>query len=117
LPITIADPRDHVPPIPVITMLRSARSRWPDARNLQLRRRKMTGVVLLGVSTSSGVDATARAAYEHGYNITFAADAISDLDAAAHDWAMKRSYPRLGEIDSTDAILGLLWTRPAEIGR
>jgi nicotinamidase-related amidase len=79
--------------------------------DLQLRRRKVTGIVLTGVSTSSGVDSTARAAYERAYNITFARDAISDMDAAAHDWVMTRSYPRLGEIDSTDAILALLETR------
>jgi nicotinamidase-related amidase len=79
--------------------------------DLQLRRRKITGIVLTGVSTSSGVDSTARAAYEHAYNITFAKDAISDMDAAAHDWVMTRSYPRLGELDTTEAIVALLARR------
>jgi nicotinamidase-related amidase len=76
--------------------------------DLQLRRRQITGIVLTGVSTSSGVDSTARAAYERAYNITFASDAITDVDAASHDFVMKKIFPRLGEIDSTGAILGLL---------
>jgi nicotinamidase-related amidase len=76
--------------------------------DLQLRRRGVTGIVLTGVSTSSGVDGTARAAYERAYNITFASDAITDLDAATHEHIMKKVYPRLGEVDTTDAILALL---------
>jgi|HubBroStandDraft_2_1064218.scaffolds.fasta_scaffold388912_2 nicotinamidase-related amidase len=80
--------------------------------DLQLRRRQMTGIVLAGVSTSSGVDGTARAAYERAYNITFASDAISDLDAATHEHVLKKVFPRLGEIDTTDALLALLARRP-----
>ena len=76
--------------------------------DLQLRRRQMTGIVLVGVSTSSGVDGTARAAYERAYNVTFASDAISDLDATTHEHVMKKVFPRLGEIDTTDALLALL---------
>jgi nicotinamidase-related amidase len=76
--------------------------------DLQLRRRQVTGIVLTGVSTSSGVDSTARAAHERAYNLTFASDAITDMDPAAHEFVMKKTFPRLGEIDSTDAILALL---------
>jgi len=76
--------------------------------DLQLRRRQVTGIVLTGVSTSSGVESTARAANERAYNITFASDAITDLDPVAHDFVMTRTFPRLGEIDTTDALLALL---------
>jgi nicotinamidase-related amidase len=79
--------------------------------DLQLRRRQMTGIVLIGVSTSSGVDGTARAAYERAYNITFASDAISDMDAATHEHVMKKMFPRIGEIDTTDAVIALLGRR------
>ena len=41
-------------------------------------------------------------------NVTFAADAMSDIDAASHEHTLKKIFPRLGEIDSTDAILALL---------
>jgi len=84
--------------------------------DLQLRRRQMTGIVLVGVSTSNGVDGTARAAHERAYNITFASDAISDGDAATHEHVMKKVFPRLGEIDTTDAVLALLARNALSIG-
>jgi nicotinamidase-related amidase len=76
--------------------------------DLQLRRRGVTGIVLTGVSTSNGVEATARAAHERGYNLTFAADAMTDLDKALHELTLTKIFPRLGEVDSTAAILALL---------
>jgi nicotinamidase-related amidase len=76
--------------------------------DLQLRRRKVTGIVLAGVATSIGVDTTARAAHERAYNITFASDAMTDIDPAAHEFAMKKIFPRIGEVDSTDALLALM---------
>jgi nicotinamidase-related amidase len=79
--------------------------------DLQLRRRQVTGIVLTGVSTSSGVDSTARAAHERAYNVTFASDAITDMDPAAHDFVMKKIFPKLGEIEGTDALLALLQGR------
>jgi nicotinamidase-related amidase len=80
--------------------------------DLQLRRRLVTGIVLTGVSTSNGVDATARGAHERAYNVTFASDAITDMDPVAHDFVMKKIFPRLGEIDSTQAVLALLPRHP-----
>jgi nicotinamidase-related amidase len=76
--------------------------------DLQLRRRHVTGIVLTGVSTSVGVDGTARAAQELAYNVTFAADAIADRDPEMHELVMKKVYPRYGEVDSTDALIALL---------
>jgi nicotinamidase-related amidase len=76
--------------------------------DLQLRRRRVTGIVLTGVATSVGVDYTARAAHERAYNITFAIDAMTDLDAAVHDVVIQKMFPRIGEVDTTDAILALL---------
>ena len=52
--------------------------------DLQLRRRKVSGIVLAGIATSLGVESTARQAFEHGYNVTIAADAMTDLNAEAH---------------------------------
>ena len=75
---------------------------------LQLRRRGITGIVLTGVATSIGVDGTARGAHERGFNVTFALDAITDLEAEAHDFVTRKVYPRLGESGSTDAVLALL---------
>lgn len=74
--------------------------------DLQLRRRAVTGIVLCGIASGGGVDATARAAYERAYNVTFASDAITDVDPAIHELEVTKIFPRLGEVDTTGAILG-----------
>ncbi len=74
--------------------------------DLQLRRRHVTGIVLCGISTSIGVESTARSAFEHGYNLTFASDAMTDTSAEAHENSLTRIFPRIGEVDSTKAIVG-----------
>lgn len=74
----------------------------------ELKKRDITGIVLAGISTSIGVEGTARAASEHGYNITFAEDAMTDTNADAHEHSLKRIFPRLGEVDDTDKIIKAL---------
>jgi nicotinamidase-related amidase len=95
-------------PSDILIVKRQPNAFYGTELDLQLRRRQVTGIVLIGVSTTSGVEATARAAHERGYNQTFASDAITDLDATAHEFVMTRTFPRLGEIDTTDALLALL---------
>jgi len=76
--------------------------------DLQLRRRGVTQVVLTGIATSIGVESTARAAHEHGYHVTLAVDAMTDIDADAHHNSIRRIFPRLGETGSTADVLALL---------
>jgi nicotinamidase-related amidase len=73
-----------------------------------LRQRGVTQVVLTGVATSAGVEATARSAYDHGYNVVLVVDAMTDRDAEAHRYSVERTFPRLGETDTTDNVLKLL---------
>jgi nicotinamidase-related amidase len=73
-----------------------------------LRGRGVTQVVLCGVATSSGVEATARSAYDLGYNVTLAVDAMTDRNAEAHRHSVETIFPRLGETGSTDRVLQLL---------
>jgi nicotinamidase-related amidase len=65
--------------------------------DLQLRRRGVTQIVLAGLTTSIGVESTARAAYEHGYHVTLATDAMADLDLQAHRNSIQRIFPLLGQ--------------------
>ncbi|MCF3148312.1 isochorismatase family protein, partial [Streptomyces platensis] len=74
----------------------------------ELRARGVTQIVLGGIATSIGVESTARAAYEHGYHVTLATDAMTDLDADAHRNSVERVFPRLGETGTADAIRTLL---------
>ncbi|MFF3299662.1 isochorismatase family protein [Streptomyces sp. NPDC001741] len=78
------------------------------ALDLELRRRGITQVVLCGIATSIGVESTARAAHEHGYHVTVATDAVTDMDADAHRNSVEKIFPRLGETGTTDAITELL---------
>ncbi|GAB7110063.1 hydrolase [Streptomyces phaeofaciens JCM 4814] len=76
--------------------------------DVQLRRRGVTQIVLTGIATSIGVESTARAAYEHGYHVTLATDAMADGDAEAHRGSVERVFPRLGESGTAADILELL---------
>jgi nicotinamidase-related amidase len=76
--------------------------------DLQLRRRGVTQIVLTGIATSIGVESTARAAHEHGYNVTLAVDAMTDFSAEAHTNSVERIFPRLGETGTTADIIDLV---------
>ena len=71
----------------------------------ELKARNITGIVLAGISTSIGVEGTARNANELGYNISFVEDAMSDLSADAHEHSLKRIFPRIGEVGTTKEII------------
>jgi nicotinamidase-related amidase len=76
--------------------------------DLLLRRRQVTQIVLCGVATSIGVESTARAAHEHGYNVTLAVDAMTDGSLEAHVNSVERIFPRLGETGATADVLARL---------
>ena len=78
-----------------------------------LKSRDVTQLVLAGVATSIGVESTARDAYELGFNVTLAIDAMTDISAEAHDNSVQRIFPRLGETGSTDDVIAQLDLRVA----
>lgn len=77
----------------------------------QLKARGVTQVVVTGLVTSGGVEATARQAYEQGFNVTLALDAMTDIRAEAHEYCIRSVFPRLAETGSTQEIISLLQTR------
>jgi len=78
-----------------------------------LKKLGVTQVVIAGVSTSAGVESTARQAHECGFNVTLAVDAMTDMNVDAHTNSITRIFPRLGETGSTREILGMLDGRKA----
>ena len=74
----------------------------------KLKAAGVTQIVLTGVSTTSGVESTARSAYELGYHVAFVTDAMTDTSAAAHDASIEHQFPKLGELGTTAEVLGLL---------
>lgn len=78
-----------------------------------LKARDVTQVVLAGVATGTGVEATARQAYEAGFNVTLALDAMTDMRPEAHGYSVANVFPRLGETGTSQEIVDLLLTRSA----
>jgi nicotinamidase-related amidase len=76
-----------------------------------LRGRGVTQVVLAGISTSAGVESTARGAYDLGYNVVLVTDAMTDRNAEAHRHSVETVFPRLGETAKTDEVLARLGGR------
>jgi nicotinamidase-related amidase len=73
----------------------------------------VTQVVIAGVATGTGVEATARQAYEQGFNVTLAVDAMTDMRREAHDYSIAHVFPRLGETGTTHEIIDMLGKRSA----
>jgi nicotinamidase-related amidase len=78
-----------------------------------LKQLGVTQVVISGVSTSAGVESTARHASELGFNVVLAVDAMTDMNPDAHHNSVTRIFPKLGETGTTAEIIGLLETRSA----
>ena len=76
-----------------------------------LREAGVTQVIITGIATGTGVEATARQAYEAGFNVTIAEDAITDVRPEAHEYSVKNVFPRLGEIGTCTDIIELLNAR------
>ena len=70
----------------------------------ELKKRGITQLILAGMSTSIGVEGTARAASELGYNLVFATDAMTDRVQQAHDNSLLNIFPRLGELGTVMEI-------------
>lgn len=75
---------------------------------LQLRRRGVEHIVLGGIATNIGVESTARNAWELGFGIVFAEDAMSSTSGEHHEFAIKNIFPRLGRVRSTAQVLDML---------
>lgn len=76
----------------------------------RLKSAGVTQVVVTGIATGTGVESTARQAYELGFNVTLAIDAMTDTRAAAHDYSILNVFPRLGETGTAQEIIALLQT-------
>jgi len=74
----------------------------------ELKKRKVTQLVFAGISTSIGVEGTARAASELGYNLIFITDALTDRVKEAHDNSINNIFPRIGELGTVMDITRIL---------
>lgn len=70
-----------------------------------LRRRHIKTLVLGGIVTNIGVESTARAAYDRGYGLVFAEDAMSGITAEAHTFACKNIFRVMGRVRTTAELI------------
>lgn len=64
----------------------------------RLRERGITTLVFGGIATNLGVESTARAAADLGYDLVFVEDAMAAFTAAEHEASVRLDFPRLGSV-------------------
>lgn len=76
--------------------------------DLQLRRRGVNTIILTGIATCFGVESTARAAFELGYEQVFVEDALASLTTTQHEHSLTQVFPRMGRVRRTAEVLAAL---------
>ncbi len=64
----------------------------------RLRERGISTLVFGGIATNLGVESTARAAGDLGYDLVFVEDAMAALTGPEHEASVKLDFPRLGTV-------------------
>ena len=75
---------------------------------VHLARRGIRTILLGGISTNVGVEATARAAHERGFEQVFVPDIMAAREVDLHEHSVRRIFPTLGRVRSLDVVLGAL---------
>ncbi|MFJ1736631.1 isochorismatase family protein [Streptomyces sp. NPDC088254] len=70
----------------------------------RLRRRGVATLVFGGIATNLGVESTARAASDLGYDLVFVEDALSALTEPEHEASVRLDFPRLGTVTSAGQV-------------
>ncbi|MBW4597321.1 MAG: isochorismatase family protein [Brasilonema angustatum HA4187-MV1] len=74
----------------------------------QLRRHGIKTIVLGGVATNAGVESTARAAFDMGYEVVFAEDAMSSFTTEMHRFAVQHIFGLMGRVRQSSEIVEAL---------
>ena len=77
---------------------------------MQLLRRGVRTIILGGISTNLGVEATARAAHERGYEQIFVPDVMAARELDLHEHTVRRILPTMGRVRPLDVVLAALGT-------
>ncbi|WP_394779575.1 hydrolase [Undibacterium sp.] len=74
----------------------------------QLRRRGIRTLIMAGIATNMGVESTARQAFDQGFELVFAEDAMSTMAKEWHDFSTQNIFPKMGRVRSTEQLLQAL---------
>ena len=75
---------------------------------VHLRRRGIKTIVLGGIATNLGVEGTARAAFERGFEQVFVEDAMTARAEVLHTHAVTQFLPTLGRVRTTMEVIAAL---------
>ena len=70
----------------------------------ELKRRGVGAIVLGGVATHIGVEATARQAWELGYELVIARDVTTSIAVEPHEGTMRHIFPRIARVTDSDVL-------------
>jgi nicotinamidase-related amidase len=70
----------------------------------ELKKRDVGTIVLGGVATHIGVEATARQAWELGYELVIARDVTTSMGLEPHDGTMRHIFPRIARVTDSGAL-------------
>ena len=70
----------------------------------ELKSRGIRTIVLGGVATHIGVEATARQAWELGYELVIASDVTTSMAVEPHEGTMRHIFPRIARVADADAL-------------
>jgi nicotinamidase-related amidase len=73
-----------------------------------LRRRGIKTIIMSGIATNYGVESTARAAFDRGFELIFAEDAMSTANAEAHKFCCENVFRNMGRVRSTRELIDAL---------
>jgi nicotinamidase-related amidase len=74
----------------------------------RLRRHGVKTILMAGIATNMGVESTARAAHDMGYELVFVEDAMATMKAEMHRFSTETIFPRMGRVRSTAVLLEAL---------
>ena len=92
-------------PTDIVVTKRNWGAFYGTALDLHLRRRGIKTIVLGGIATNMGVESTARAANEHGFNQILVEDTMASRSPEMHAFAVGTIFPLLGLVCSTEEVL------------
>jgi nicotinamidase-related amidase len=84
---------------------------------VHLRRRGIRTILLGGISTNVGVEATARAAHERGFEQVFIPEIMAARETDLHEHSVRRIFPTLGRVRTLDVVLAALDADAAVVAR
>ncbi|GLW96457.1 isochorismatase family protein [Microtetraspora sp. NBRC 16547] len=73
-----------------------------------LRKHTIDTLIITGIATNFGVEQTARFADELGFKVILPEDAVTALDAHAHEFAFGYIFPRIATVCTTAEIVAAL---------